>query len=174
MSEKSNKQNLHARHRQFAELVANGESPPRAYERVGFSARGASAQTGASRLLAQPYVRDYLKKIQADVVEKSKFAAVLSIIEKREFLAAVVRGAIGAVDEKSPLCQSLKVTNQGRSIKMPDKLRAIELDAKLAGELKEGQDGGPNITVVINSGNLSELQRGYRELRESIHNARKN
>jgi len=60
----------------------------------------------------------------------------MSLEERRLFLAAIVRTPIGRVDETSPLCQFFRRTKGGLHITMPDKLRAIELDARLAGELK--------------------------------------
>jgi hypothetical protein len=67
---------------------------------------------------------------------------VMSLREKRLFLAAVVRTPIGEVDENSPLCQYFQRTKAGLRVTMVDKLRALELDAKLAGEIK-----GPSVTV---------------------------
>lgn len=65
-------------------------------------------------------------------------ANVLSAQEKRAFLADIVRTPVGEVTENSPLCQSYKIDNEGKiEYKMPDKLKALELDAKLAGELRE-------------------------------------
>ena len=86
--------------------------------------------------------------------------AVLTLAEKRRFLRLVVLTPISAVNEDSILCQKVEYSvgsprratrggpaNPGthetdrdsRTMKvtMPDKLRAIELDAKLAGELRE-------------------------------------
>ena len=64
-------------------------------------------------------------------------ACLLTLRAKREFLAAIVRAAPGDLDEKSPLVQFFKQTEAGREIRLCDKLRAIELDAKLAGEFSE-------------------------------------
>jgi hypothetical protein len=50
----------------------------------------------------------------------------------------------GKVDEQSRLCQSYKVTSEGREIRMPDKLRAVEQLAKLCGwnEPEKHEHGG--------------------------------
>ena len=77
-----------------------------------------------------------------EIREDARQQAVLTLAEKRAFLASVVRTPIGEVDEKSTLCQEISDEEDpatGRSrrrVKMPDKLKAIDLDAKLSGELK--------------------------------------
>ena len=78
----------------------------------------------------------------------------LSLLEKRAYLAMVVRTPIGEIDEKSPLCQAVEWGKNGRKIKMPDKLRALELDAKLAGELHESHE----VDVVDRRASVIELQ----------------
>lgn len=77
-------------------------------------------------------------------------AAILSLAEKRRYLATIVRTPVGDVTERSPLAQKVKrrVDKDGGSseeIELPGKLRAIELDARLAGEL----DGSASIGVSI-------------------------
>jgi hypothetical protein len=88
------------------------------------------------------------KLVQAD--------SLLSIHEKRRFLKKVVMTPVAEVDETDPLCG--RVTRSTRTtcgailekvtVQIPDKLRALELDAKLAGELVGGvaaaiEDGRP-------------------------------
>lgn len=68
---------------------------------------------------------------------------VLSIAEKRLFLAEVVRTPSGAIDKNSKLCQEWSETHGEHSsstkLKMPDKLAAIKLDNDLAGEGSEAK-----------------------------------
>lgn len=76
--------------------------------------------------------------------------------EKRSFLRSVVTTPIGGITEHSVLAQSFKrssrtsrdgATVDDYELRMPDKLRALELDAKLAGEL----DGdGPRTISMVN------------------------
>lgn len=62
---------------------------------------------------------------------------MLTIMEKRKFLAAIIRTPIGQIDESSPLCQSFEIGKEGeRKYKMPDKLKAIERDDALAPEVE--------------------------------------
>jgi hypothetical protein len=73
-------------------------------------------------------VRSRISELKAAADE----GAVMSLREKRLFLAEIVRTPIGKVDESSPLCQGFRRTDTGLTVTMPDKLQAIELDAKLA------------------------------------------
>lgn len=129
------------RHERFATLVATGQSGAAAY-RSCYRARGASAEANASRLLRNDKVRTRIAELQTATAT----AAVMSLEEKRLFLAAIVRTPIGRVDEHSPLCQFFRRTKGGLHITMPDKLRAIELDARLAGELM-GNTATANVAV---------------------------
>jgi hypothetical protein len=102
----------------------------------------------------------------SDVLQKQLEAghnpAILSLKEKREYLASIVRTPIGEVDESSALAQKVKRSTrrdkyggetETEEIELPNKLRAVELDARLAGEL-EGDHGDRR--VMINIGILNE------------------
>ena len=128
------------RHERFAQLVATGQSAAEAYRAV-YGAKGKAAENSGSRLLGNVGVSARIAELQQKAAEK----AVLTLVEKREFLRRVVMTAIRDVDERSNLCQSVECTDKGRKFRMPDKLRAIELDAKLAGEFLEQSD--VNLTV---------------------------
>ena len=95
-----------------------------------------------------------IKQRVAEIQSKTEGKAVLTIAQKREFLRRVVVTPIGQVDEESDLCQAAEYSDTGRKFKMPDKLRAIELDAKLAGEFTE--------KVEIKSDGLLELLQAIR------------
>jgi phage terminase small subunit len=130
-------QPLHnARHEAFALAVAKGASATDAYRRAGYRAKDADV-TGP-RLLG-----DVGNGIAARVDWIKLQAAsdtVLTIREKREFLASVVRTPIGEIDEGSPLCQSVKIGSEGeREYKMPCKIRSILADNDLAGEGSEAK-----------------------------------
>jgi len=103
-----------------------------------------------------------------DLREAADHVAVLQLQEKRAYLGRVVRTAIADVDEHSTLCQSWsrrRVVRKGAApeagadteqwevteIRMPDKLKAIELDSRLSGEL-DGRSANP-----IASDGLAEL-----------------
>lgn len=117
-----------ARQERFACEVAKGAKLTAAFRLAGFK----GDRREASLLGQNP-------NIQARVLWLKKEAAksdVLTIAEKREFLARVLRTPLGEVSKDSDLCQewSETVTKDGGSerIKMPDKLAAIKLDNDLA------------------------------------------
>src|SRR5688572_30821085 len=137
------------RHEAFAQAVASGLNASEAYRRV-YQSTVKNADTLSARLSVK--VRDRIKEIQTAAAT----SAVLTLAEKREFLAKLIRTPIGDVDERSILCQAAEYQVAGGMrgklrrgdaesgneqaepavttvrIKMADKLKAIELDAKLA------------------------------------------
>ncbi len=124
------------RHEKFAQLIATGEAASVAYKKV-YKAKVSVADTNGPRLLGNARVKERVRELQG----KAEAKTVLTIEEKREFLRRVV------VEDYS---------GAGSEIKMPDKLRAIELDAKLAGELTEKKE------VSIQGQFASELELGER------------
>lgn len=145
------------RHEAFAQAVASGTSGTEAYRRVYGAKANKNAENLACRLSRNVNVRQRVSELQ----QKSATATTLSLQEKREFLAKLVRTPIGSIDETSELCQAAEYqvsgglrgrlrrgqadrgNEQGETevttvrIKLADKLKAIELDAKLAGEFTE-------------------------------------
>ena len=130
------------RHECFAQLLAAGNSATAAYEAVYGPKKG--VRQSASRMSANVNIAARVTELQRQSGER----AVLTLAAKREFLYRVVMTPIGEVDEHSDLCQRCKFTVDGRAVTMPDKLRAIELDAKLAGELRES---AANVNVAVNN-----------------------
>jgi hypothetical protein len=59
---------------------------------------------------------------------------VLTQLEKRSFLARIVRARIIKLPEDSDLWQTIKPTKEGNEFRLPDKLRALRQDNDLAGE----------------------------------------
>lgn len=167
---------LSSRQEKFAQIYASGTKATEAYVAAYGPVKG--AEVSASRLLSTAKISGRVKALQALAAE----AAVLTLADKRKYLRSVVMTPLGHVDETSVLCQSAEylVTGgvRGRlrrghsesgneetepemttvKIKMPDKLKAIELDAKLAGELKaepvkiEASDDLLSLLGLIRSG----------------------
>lgn len=123
------------RHEAFAREWAKGKSGTEAYIAAGYDAKNADAN--ATRFMGNDGIRARKEWFQ----EQAAKGTVLTIKEKREFLAAVVRTPIGEVDERSPLAQSVRYSDTGKEIKMPDKLAAIRADDNLAGD---GSEAGKN------------------------------
>lgn len=123
-----------AQHERFACELAKGASQDEAYVLAGFSRN----RGNASRLNANENVFERVAWLK----EQAATDTVLSIREKREFLARVVRTPIGEVDRTSDLCQEVTETPDSTKYKMPDKLGAIRIDNDLAGEGSEAKGAG--------------------------------
>lgn len=125
------------KHERFCQLVAtDGKSDLLAYQEAMQCSYDA-AQSSAYRLRENVGVVERIRELQTLAAS----GKVLSLAEKREFLASVVRTPVGEVTEKSPLCQSFKLTDDTIEYKMVDKLTALKLDAQLAKELGDGSQG---------------------------------
>jgi phage terminase small subunit len=133
---------LRPRQARFAHLVSLGLSVGEAYIEAGYldkaghvpDARDATLK--GSALMRNPKVKAYF-----DALRQTAFLAnVLSLAEKRSFLADIVRTPIGDVDVGNKLSQGARY-KEGElvEIKMPDKISALKLDAQLAGELVESK-----------------------------------
>lgn len=97
-------------------------------------------------------------QVLSEMVTAGENIKILSLREKREYLAEVVRTPVGKVDEDHPLAQRVKrstrtdkdgQTHETEEIEIPGKLRAIELDAKLAGELDAAKPEGGLVHVAL-------------------------
>jgi hypothetical protein len=157
---------LNPRQRKFAELAATGIPAGRAYEQAGYNAKSALvADSAAARLSANVKVAAYVREIRAAAAEQGKDDAILTIREKREYLARVVRTPIGDVTTDSDLCQEHARTDGPESsfekFKMPGKLEAIKLDSLLAGELADPNKHGDvnvSVNVTVSAEKLREIQ----------------
>lgn len=73
------------------------------------------------------------RRRQAEVDAENE-SALLTVQEKREFLARVIRSKPAKEHNDSDLWQEIEITPERVKRKLPDKLRAIALDNDLAGE----------------------------------------
>lgn len=115
-----------SRHERFACELAKGSAAGKAYEAAGYKRDDGCA----SRLLRNAKVAarvDWLKR-QAAAVD------VLTIAEKRQFLARLVRCKPAVEPHDSDLWNGVEAVDGVIKYKLPDKLRAIALDNDLAGE----------------------------------------
>lgn len=136
-------------HEAFARLIADGKGNSEAYTQV-YGAPPAQAKANGARLIAKDSVSARVGHLQG----LAEDATVLGIREKRQFYAAIVRTPIGDIDDRHQLCQSVKRTESdgGGSIeyKMPDKLRATQLDSELAVHIKsDGSKVNVGVSVSV-------------------------
>lgn len=91
------------RHRKFAEWILKGETPPQAYRKAGYKAKSAHArQVCASRLLLNVGIATYLREVRQAAEAAALEGTVLSVVEKRQFLARIVRTPVMAIDPHDP------------------------------------------------------------------------
>jgi hypothetical protein len=141
-------------HQKFAEGIVSGLNALEAYQAAYPKAAYDSARTRGPGLFANAAIMEEISRMRKEA-EKQSTSAVLTLAEKFDFLASVVRTPVGDLDRDSQLAQEwTEETNAfgGKTkVKMPCKLRALELHAKLAGELSEKNqpDTGITINVII-------------------------
>ena len=133
-----------AKQKKFVNSMASGDSATTAYIDV-YDCKRESAASGASRLMSMPNIRDELTRLK-DAAEKD---TLMKIDQKRAMLAEIVLTPAWNLDPKSPLAQSVKIkrrtlpdgtVEEDITVRMPCKLRAMELDTKLSGDLnRSGQ-----------------------------------
>jgi len=83
-------------------------------------------------LLARDDVRHGIARLRAKA-DEVKGSAVLSLVDRRRFLARVVRARPGMLEVDSDLWQKVRITKRGVMLRLPDKVTAIKLDSRLAG-----------------------------------------
>lgn len=128
------KKKLSSQHANFCLLMAGGNiNQTHAYMECYPSSTYDSARADAPRLLAKASIQAEVQRLR-NLTETSK---VMSMAEKREFLAEVKRTPIGDIDESNPLAQEIHEmeTKYGyrKVIKMMSKKDAVDIDNKMAG-----------------------------------------
>jgi hypothetical protein len=132
--------------------VIKGMSIAESVRRAGYNVTSGRSEDYGSlgcRMLKTDRVRNYFEKLKAK--EFSKMA--LSVEEKRAFLARAVRCDVSSPD--ADLIQEVSETSGehgvSRRVKVVDRLRALELDSKIAGDFysdREPQANNPFLFIV--------------------------
>lgn len=91
-------------------------------------------------LLAKPSIKAEIERLRAKADEKAG-SAVLTLAEKKSFIARLLRAKPGQLEQDSDLWQSIKLSANGIEMRLPDKLAAIKLDNDLSGD---GSEAGAN------------------------------
>lgn len=139
-----------AKHDAFALHVASGMSDVKAYQKV-FKCSRVSAEKNAWRLREN----DGVKARIAELHRKSDATAVLTMQERRQFMARVKRVNLHNFDPEidGDLIDEITIEDGKKKFKLPSKRGCIMDDAKLAGELIDkaeltGKDGAPLPSAV--------------------------
>ena len=125
-------------HEKFAHLIAEqGDSATAAYAKVNPKAKNPDGY--ASTLSKRPDINARIAEIREEVLTRS----VLALTRKRELLRQMGEGIVPT-----------KIINRANGVEeVYDKLAAIQLDAKLAGELddrlKISQDNNLSLTFTV-------------------------
>lgn len=126
------------RHQRFADCLLSGMSVTDAYLAAGFNVKRSSATAAGKRLRKAPDVAAYIKAVQSEAADES----VLTLLEKRQFLARIVRTPITSIDieekENADLIKSYSssTSEMGNSLRLEKHcpLKAIEIDNKIGGD----------------------------------------
>lgn len=139
------------KYERFALLVAQAEvSSAEAYrECVSDKCAAKTSHERASRLCADDKVKariEYLRGLARQKAEERAEKVTLSMAEKQEFLARIVKCKGAKLDEEKDgdLINGVTFDQHGnRTLKIPDKLAALKLHNDLVGE------GAEKIEIVI-------------------------
>lgn len=133
-----------AQHERFAHALAKGESQRQAYADAGYEPHDGNA----SRLSNNEKVSQRVQWLK----EQAASDLVLSIAEKRQFIARVVRSAPIAANMDNPDCE-LVMTKMGPIAKLPDKAALIRIDNDLAGD---GSEANKVPVVLVKIGGFDD------------------
>lgn len=115
--------------RKFCEGIVSGLNGTEAYVAAYPRSSRISATTHAAQLRKGKKVRGEIARLRA----MAAAWAVLTVVEKRTFLARLVRAQIARLPEDSELFSSITRGRKGVEFRLGDKLAAIKLDNDLAG-----------------------------------------
>ena len=127
----------------FAEGLATGLTATAAYLAAYPSATRDTARKNAGRLKANEGVTAEVQRLRSQAAQLPG-SPLLSIREKREYLARLVRAQVLLAPDNSDLWQEITQTEQGTKRKLGDKLKALMIDNEMAGESNES---GTVITI---------------------------
>jgi hypothetical protein len=152
--------NLTTKQIAYCTLRAKGENKARSYLLAGYKAANSEqAGSAACKLEADDRVHSYISTLK----ESSFLKEALTLAEKRAFLARAVRCDVSNPDADliQEVSESSNEHGVSRRVKVVDRLRALELDSKIAGDFysdREPQANNP-FTLIIAMGRDSEQFR---------------
>jgi phage terminase small subunit len=129
----------------FCEAFASGEAASHAYQKI-YGVKATTARANASRLLTDPLIEAEIQRLRKLAREKADDGVVLSILEKRKWIAGAVRANVHELTPedkaKAPYIKKIttRVIGSGENaesvmeVEGYDKARLIELDTDLAGD----------------------------------------
>lgn len=144
-------------HEKFAQLIFEGKTAVEAY-RTTMGEGKAGERTVGSRWFARVDVKARV----AELTERAAKGRVLTKRDEMEFLTQVIMTPVGDLTQNSHLCQSYSKDGDKLTVKMPDKMRAIEILAKMKGEfpaVEQLAPPAPPVNVNVNVSNVMSEDR---------------
>lgn len=133
---------LNGPQRKFCEGIAKGMTGQDAWMFAHPDCKPSTARARASQALTKSNIVAEIESLRKRA-DEMKGGAVLTLRQKREFLAKVVNTPISEVSTDSDLCQEWSETEgektTSRRLKMPSKLDAIKIDNDLSGDGAEAE-----------------------------------
>lgn len=134
----------------FARNICTGMPVCKAFFLAGYKATNNKyASLKGSAIKAKPHVNKYIKEIQ----ESQWLNNVMSIAERRAKLAEMVRATPADITEESPIA-SVTIDAEGNKTlagpKVSDKIKAIEVDSRLAGDLTADDNKNQVLIQLVN------------------------
>lgn len=127
----------------FCEGIVAGMTRKAAYA-AAYEKAKTSAARSSSRLMLRPEIQAEIARLRALAQEKAG-SSVMTLIEKRQWLARIVRARPALLPEDSDLWQSVRRSHYGLVMKLPNKIEAIMADNELAGH---GDDAAMNDSLM--------------------------
>jgi hypothetical protein len=132
----------------FCEQVAMGMSATRAYSAAYPNASHGTAASNAYNLLRRPGVDAEILRLRT-LAQQAPGSAVMTLFEKRSFLARVVRSQIALLPRESDLWERVWDSRGGTFYRLPDKIEAIKLDNKLSADDPMQQDSLMQLLISV-------------------------
>lgn len=119
-------------HQKFCEAIVLGMKRADAYAAAyqNQSLKRSTASSCASELLGYADIQAEIARIRA-LGEERAGDSVMSILEKRRFLARLVRASLRQIPEDSDLWQGIKYTKDWTAYELPNKFTALAVDNDL-------------------------------------------
>lgn len=134
-----------AKHERFAIVYARTQNASEAYRKAYGDHLSGPGQSG-HELLKRFEVWERVEELQDEATRN----IALSKDEMHEVLRDTVLTPIGKIDEMNPLCQEMTISPDGsKKLKMPDKLKALELAAKLQNFLGDRAGDKPHVRLQL-------------------------
>lgn len=143
-------------HQRLVDLVLSGLKPSKAYAMLYPKSKANTRHSNSSRILKRPDCKAYKEHILTQAADDQ----VLSVREKRHFLARVVRAKVNTLPDDSDLWQEIRISEtenaSNRFYKLPGKLESIKLDNELDNIATPEADAMNNLAKALASlGNAS-------------------